>query len=160
MREIFEFEWDVPDGGFQWVDATVFLSGSKQSTHEKPRRMLTPADTRVRYMARVYRPLSEYPGLFHTFAETQPNEDAILAFANAHGSLGGEAAGLFGNPQGKDKPSPVRIGEPLDRWVDEIITLRQTLALWEMVQKEDREGLSAQRHRARNIDEDQDGIGK
>jgi hypothetical protein len=112
--------------------------------------MLTPAfaagDT-TRQPAQRYVPLRECPALFRTFADTLATEDGVLQFARRFGMLGGSAA------VGTDAGHPITVtrpeavggttleAEPLTEWLDRIFSMRQAIALWEMVSARDVDGL-------------------
>ncbi len=76
-------DWPVPTDGFRWISVD-------NPNGRRPEPYLTTGLGQFQqYGARTYNPLGE-PGLFKTFCETDPTPEAILAFANLYGQLGGK----------------------------------------------------------------------
>ena len=72
--------WDVPEEGFQWVQA--YTSG--RSVGQPLERFLVPK-VKASPRNKRYWPLLDTPALFRTFAETDPTEAGILEFASRYG---------------------------------------------------------------------------
>ena len=105
---------------------------------------------------RGYRPLTDETGLFLTFAALDPTTEAILAFANEYGPLGGEATynvhPITGDVAemtllypGADPPIGRNLlaSELLPVWMSEIVWMQHLVGLWQMALKKDRKGLAA-----------------
>jgi hypothetical protein len=73
------------------------------------------------------------------FADLQPDQEEILAFANRWGDLGGEAPGG---------------GTPLSVWRHQIADTRHLLTLWDLLRVEDREQLASRLDRRRGDGDD------
>lgn len=72
---LLRFEWPVYRGGYQWIESKWGLA-------------LTPRDDQPREPRR-YRPFAKrHTGLFQVFAALEPDQDAVLSFANEYGMLG------------------------------------------------------------------------
>ena len=92
-----------------------------------------------------YMPLREHSGLFRTFADLEPDSDAILNFAREFGRLGvGRmwiTAEEVSNPDRQPHLAFCKRDDPLDEWQYHIAMLRQLVELWEMYRSADRRGL-------------------
>ena len=87
--------------------------------------------------AEVRAPLArdrQNPSLHRTFARLAPTEKAILAFAGKWGHLG---RNLDLSPEGRG------YGESLAYWQREIETMGRLVALWDLVEEENRQALAA-----------------
>ena len=125
------FTWKVAKGGYHWIKT-------------KKGRVLCAVDASKPDWRDIfdayqttYRPLEERTGLFRTFAELQPNERHVLAFADRFGML------LAGdNLQHDSSYGPVSIhAEQLQTWKENIIQLRRMVKLWDLVRSGDRKAL-------------------
>jgi hypothetical protein len=127
---MFEFMWQVPTNGFQWVEAEWWFPSSPP---------LPAADWFLTRCAGgsggFYHPLTDEPALFLTFADVAPTEAAVLDFANRYGQLG--VLDDIRLPNGR--PS---YGERLDRWVTELRSLKATIQVWEALTEERYEDLA------------------
>jgi len=87
---------------------------------------------------RDYRPLEQRTGLFREFAELEPTENAVVAFANRFGMLGiGE-----GRPE-ETESGAVRIQvETLGVWKQEIESFKRAVRLWDVVRSGDQNKLA------------------
>lgn len=137
-RKAFDFEWTVPEFGFEWS------SPDRKEVAKRTGRVLIPkpADR-----ARYYLPLQDEPGLFKTFAELEPDEEGVLAFANKYGLLGIAA------------PLPVSISgvvelsaETMSSWLDQVEAMRRLLRLLDCIQS------SNKRELAKRVTWDADGV--
>lgn len=133
------FSWHVPKAGFRWTD-----SHSIPPVHDRREPFLTigrnPDDRSA--WAKRYRPLEQYTGLFRVFAEVEPQREAILAFAERFGSLGGAlttSIPLYDRPLGKGYASGW--GESLREWAGEIMAMRWAVELWEAARHGDEQEL-------------------
>jgi hypothetical protein len=119
----------------------------------------------AQWPVRQYEPLEEYPGLFLTFAGTQPTREAVQAFANQFGLLGSADLGEYFRatpppPQGGESPgaedqgafhgglpghlslwsemrlsTPDPSGEPLSFWAGQIERMHRAVGLWKELQE-------------------------
>lgn len=74
------------------------------------------------------------PGLHRIFAGVSPTEKGVRAFAKKWGQLGRRSGLVFGIAQG--------YGESLAYWQRELDTMKRLIGLWELVRKDDKEGLA------------------
>ena len=121
MLAISQFQWFVPQNGYEAVDAAkgrAIVAG-------------TWLDWITGMPARWYAPLREEPSLFKNFASLNPTENEFLAFANKYGWLGRGTA-THGN---------VKSNESIDLWEFHHFKLRRAVALWEMSRRGDFKGL-------------------
>jgi hypothetical protein len=136
MPEIpLQFRWQVAAGGYHWRETRPSLQPDQQH-----RPFLTDGrpSGAAGWRLREYLPLSEFPGLFREFADTDPSQDGIVAFANRFGLLGGGVTQRVPlHNQSASKATPVGNGEALHAWTDEILTMRLTAELWEAARKGD-----------------------
>jgi Putative ATPase subunit of terminase (gpP-like) len=125
--KIIAFYWDVPQGGFRWMDASAIADAT-------PRRWLTDAvPVGLAMDVRRYNPLDEYPALFRTFADTPLTEDGISRFANQFGGLGAwEQIRLTSGPE-----VVMGMGESRQIWMNEIDAMRRAVQLWDAVRHRD-----------------------
>ena len=137
-----EFYWDVDQGGYQWEDVALFCPSEKEP--KPPYLTAGPIKSGRRSWVR-YQPLRRDTGLFRTFIETEPTNAGIRDFANKFGLLGGDVTLVLSFPQ-PTAQSPTAIepghGEPLHKWVCEILHMRQIVRLWDMAKAHDVQGLS------------------
>jgi hypothetical protein len=85
-----------------------------------------------------YDPLGDRSGLFKVFAETEATKDGILAFANAHGSLGlAIALDLIDG----EREGPID-GEQLAAWRASVLEMRAAVELWDAARTSSMEKLS------------------
>jgi hypothetical protein len=108
-----------------------------------------PGDVEV---YRVYRPFSEYTGLFRDFADVQATHAGVLAFANRHGNLGfsrtidpkdlpkGAVLGFGGTIA---KPGHSVPAEAFRDWVLQIRAMKKAVGAWDAVAQRDAEKLSS-----------------
>lgn len=82
---------------------------------------------------RRYNPLAE-SGLFRTFADVEPSETAVLAFANTYGLLGGEITQQTCLERGGKML--LAAGETLDAWTNEIQQMAGLVTLWELAKSD------------------------
>src|SRR2546427_11403606 len=89
-NSLFEFQWPVHTGGYTWVEIAW---SSLMPPEDQPGTFwgLVPALGEDAQPSPIqgYRPLQDATGLFRTFANTAPTQEAIRAFANQYGLLGG-----------------------------------------------------------------------
>jgi hypothetical protein len=130
-----QFSWQVPEGGFRWVDARPSFE-----LHQEHRPFLT--DNRpigaAGFRVLRYLPLAAFSGLFRVFADTQPSRDGVKAFADRFGPLGGDVAKripLYDQPNAEGVL--LGTGEPLASWNDEILMMRFAIDIWEAARSGD-----------------------
>lgn len=137
--DLVRFSWGVPQNGVKWVDA------SRQEGRSYPRALLKRfLSLGVTGRWRRYSPMEEFPALFRTFAEIDLTEESVLSFARQYGALGDyQEIWLPEGPSGEDPDGVERtnmsvrsIGEELETWVFEIVSMRHCLSVWEALRKE------------------------
>jgi hypothetical protein len=126
-QQILIFLWNIPQGGFRWLDATAVAGAA-------PQRWLTDAiPVGLQLDARRYSPMDQYPALFRTFADTPLSEDGITRFANQYGGLGAqEQIRLTPGPQ-----LSLGVGESRQVWMNEIDAMHRAVQLWDAVRHRD-----------------------
>lgn len=133
MRNELDFWWDVHAGGYTWVESTAVDS-------DKVRKYLTTGHPlgSPGFEFKRYAPLDRHTGLFRTFAEVDPNEEAIKAFADSFGHLGDPIGEMIGMPNHvSDKGQLVGTGESFGKWTKAILNMRRLVELWNIVQHQD-----------------------
>ncbi|MHB1325673.1 MAG: hypothetical protein ACYC0L_05625 [Thermoleophilia bacterium] len=146
--EIYDFEWEVSTSGYKWVAAEKhpdnywLISDLREATNaacEKKKKPWVITDDISIFQPRTasgYDPLRHETNLFIKFANTSPEPEEILSFANQYGLLGGDIAvavmrtGAFPGE-----------GELLSSWQEEIKSMKQMWGLWSMAKDGDAEGL-------------------
>lgn len=155
------FFWTVSRSGYQWVtrDQVERVGYQYEDVYSAPKRDLhvqMSADqvsreeqtfltdgvglTELGTARHVYEPLSDYPMLFRTFANTDTTADAILGFAQQYGFLGSPidfeltiaAPGALAITSGAQVSA-----EPFSAWVTEILSMRSVLKLWDAARTRD-----------------------
>ncbi len=93
--------------------------------------------------SRITQPLQGHRGWLHRyFAQTEPTGESILTFANCHGPLGGDIEALIPLERTEGKKRFLGSGEQLNKWIHEIVILRDAILLWDFARKEDTDGLA------------------
>ena len=144
--ELFEFFWEAPTQGYQWVYAkpgtqpTTALEVDSPAEKRKARRYLVPVE--LTGQMHRYQPLIRDTGLFQILADTETTEAGILTFANRYGRLGDSGMDIVRASQIKHPQSTVRRGESYEDWMDTILALRLCIRLWSLAKQNDRHGLS------------------
>jgi len=139
VRDItMEFEWEVPEEGFRWVDeasrgttGTTFTLGEvlRDIDSRPPWLIGPPVEARARTVS--YHPLDECPGLYRTFADLPLEKAAILEFAQRYGRL---TKGLVLVEERGEKPLTTYHAEPWYFWLREIQDMRDALLLFDLLQ--------------------------
>ena len=165
--DIFYGDATVPESGYSWTDGGVVdfdVSFSKDGYVDgagfdaSSGRYLIPI--KERGPVRKYDPLQEYSGLFRDFGDLEITEPAILGFTNRYGWLGCPErfvkkevyAHLVEDPlEDLDAQEIEDIdallgssgshGESLTVWRKEIGLMRQAVALWQSLRRNDIEAL-------------------
>jgi hypothetical protein len=145
-KDLFEFHWEVPEGGYRWVDARS-LGGNCLEVVESANAAENTLPVLIRQAAwmrpaRRYAPLDEVSGLFRVLADVDLSRDGILAFANRYGELGNTQVNVSDPKLQASGQIPNRLGESWPEWVDAIKSLRLAIGLWEMARSGDMEGLA------------------
>jgi hypothetical protein len=132
----FDLVWSVPKDGFRWVLASAVREGVRHTG-----RALVAAPSSAAEEEQGPPPADPQPVLFRLLADVPPGEEGVLAFANRYGNLfGGEDLSPARRaPTGKGFSTP---GVFLDSWLRHIDNLRSLIALWDLIQKGDEEGLA------------------
>ena len=137
--DIVEFQWNVHEGGYRWIDTTSADAAPKRGPFLTDNRPIGARGFNVKR----YKPLSIYSGLFRTFADTEPTSASIKAFADRFGLLGGDVATMVVLPDHrKGRRQLVGVGERSREWRREILTMRQMVDLWGKARNGDVEGLA------------------
>jgi hypothetical protein len=145
--ELFEFSWEVPPQGYEWVYAkpgtgpTRALQVHSRAEKRKASLYLVPSSPEMTGPMRRYQPLIQETGLFQILADTETTEAGILAFANRYGRLGDTGMDIVRASQTKHPQSTVRRGESYDAWMDTILALRFCIRLWRLAKENDRRSL-------------------
>ena len=135
-NEFLQFFWPVEVPGYTW--ATAKALDISNGTTGRPGQYLCPETPRSGGRGEMlYNPLETEPALFSTFASTEPDKDAIAAFARKYGQLGGESRRMVLI----DGFSTVYYGESLSAWHVEILKMRRAVALWNDINEENEKSL-------------------
>ena len=129
------FDWEVAKAGHRWLQTHAMDQGTDVRWH-----YLTPAHSTgsARFLGLRYHPLAAYSGLFRNFAATEPDADAIKAFADRFGMLGGNLRKrIVLHDEGRGGKHPMGFGEHLGDWVHEILVMRLAIDLWEAARRGD-----------------------
>jgi hypothetical protein len=128
----FQFSWKVAAQGYEWILAYDQQQGLKET------RLALVVSTPNGYQAPEgdgYNP-EPNPALFRVLAETPPEQDDILDFANRYGNLGTETK-LFPAKGTMGKQAGAVIGSFLDSWRGQIGSLRRLCGLWDLIHRQD-----------------------
>lgn len=140
MRKIVNFAWNVTKGGYKWITARkapIFQPSIKAADAPDKGEFLTDdVPLGGRWESVRYAPLERDTGLFRTFVSTPPTKEGIQTFASRYGPLGGDLTVHIILPNNKSGN-----GETLSAWREEIIAMRQAVALWDMVHNNDEQSL-------------------
>ena len=123
-RQPFQFSWEVPEGGYQ-CEQEYDLEAKPE-----PELMLVEhAPDGVLRRVRQHRTLREETALFLEFAKVDLTSEAVIAFANRYGTLGGKLRHpvTIGSPGAKQQG--FNPGEALAAWYREISAVRRLLPL-------------------------------
>lgn len=141
-RRQFLLQWKVPKAGHEWIDAPLV---EKDHVAEEPSRVLVVKPSPDPGEYDYYQPLRQETALFRVLASLPLEEDAIRQFADRYGLLAdGDLAHAKGGRYAFEalrlsgKRIPVRRGDTWDRWVNQILSLKTCLALWQKAQAGDR----------------------
>jgi hypothetical protein len=137
MTQRFQFEWEVPAGGFRWVEATSQRDGAK---HTRPALVAASVVDPAVADTATFSPEPD-PLLFRLFAEVGPDEDAIRTFATRYGDLG-RPVELSLARRGKLKSHTALVGTFLDTWQWQVAEMRRLTTLWDLIHRGDEESLA------------------
>lgn len=135
-KSIFCFTWPVSLSGYWWEEQDnigLFKESASVLAWDKK--------AHVRY----YSPLRDETGLFLTLAETPPEADSMLGFANRFGRLGPgvDDTATMRWIIGETRPrSPQRPIERIDSWIGAIRWLHHLVALWQAARSRDEKTLA------------------
>ncbi|MBD3336437.1 MAG: hypothetical protein GF355_13060 [Candidatus Eisenbacteria bacterium] len=121
MKDLMQFSWGVPIRGYTWIDARR-ITGLRFGPQDE--RFLSPGPTS---QWRAYNPLQDRPALFRNFAELDPSEETVQAFADEHGALGLDRD--IGIPRGEGRAHSR--GELLSTWTKEVTFMNHALRVWD-----------------------------
>jgi len=132
---LLQFPWRVAKAGYSWLQSRPALEASQQRTSFlTDGRPIGTAGFRVL----EYQPLVAFPGLFRVFADTEPSYDGVKAFADRFGPLGPDVARQIPlSDQRHAKGVSLGTGESLAHWVEEILTMRLAIDIWEAARNGD-----------------------
>jgi hypothetical protein len=133
------FDWEVAKAGHRWLQTHAMGQSPDVRWH-----FLTPAygTGSERFLARRYHPLSAFSGLFRDFAAIDRSLEAIKAFADRFGLLGGSLRKrIVLHDQGRGGKHPMGFGEHVDEWGHEILVMRLAVDLWESARQGDTDHL-------------------
>jgi hypothetical protein len=132
---LLQFPWRVAKAGYSWVQSHPAFGASQQAaSFLTDRRPIGTAGFHVM----EYQPLVAFPGLFRVFADTEPRQDRIKAFADRFGPLGRNVAREIPlSDQRNAKGVPLGMGESLAAWNEEILTMRFAIDIWEAARNGD-----------------------
>jgi hypothetical protein len=117
---LLQFSQFVPAAGFRWIEARPIIRGLKVRRRSDWFLIRTSGGWLEHRRGSTYDPIRTETGLFRNLADLEPNQDAILAFANRYGDLGENDWGL---PLDYRR---TRVKAPPDTSLDEI-RLRRTM---------------------------------
>lgn len=130
--DVYSFTWNIVETGFGWVQARVMEDNTGLA--EKPEWVLASGSAigHTIMTIRPYAPLTEFPGLYRTFAEVPfADRNAILAFANKYGDLGIGRYVVPADPPPPAGPMPLMGGEKHKDWAQAIERMRQAVMIWD-----------------------------
>lgn len=139
-REVFNFQWEVNDDGYEQVEAVL----ADEPEALIPQLFLVKKKCHGENEIKItyYSPLRKYHSLFREFAEIEPNTKTISAFCSKYGLLGiGRAIKPI---QQDNRISSIIYGEPMTIVAQEINTMRLAIRLWDLIcsSKETKEVIS------------------
>ncbi len=137
--EAFYFQWEVPEGGFRWIEpdpeGQIGSPLPGESPEEAKERQLVPAGEWDQVKWRTTHPLDDEKALFRTFADLEPEENQILEFANQHGQLqlkpNEELRKI--RPAGENRT----FGSNRADWTERIGEMKAAVQLWEAARSHD-----------------------
>jgi hypothetical protein len=133
------FRWEVVKAGHRWIQTYALGQAPDVRWNYLSPPYSTGSDP---YLAMRYHPLSAFSGLFRDFAATEPSLDAIKAFADRFGMLGGNLRKrIVLHDQGRGGKHPMGLGEHSGDWVHEILVMRLAVDLWESARRGDSDHL-------------------
>src|SRR5216683_815872 len=118
IAEPFLLTWPVHPSGYVWEQKKTKITGTDW--------YLVPRDSGE--LPRTYEPILESTGLFRMFGDLSIDRNLIAAFADVYGFIGLSA---------RPGETPYLFAESLSQWVDEILRMKQLVALWESLRKSD-----------------------
>ena len=141
---IYQFQWTVPDAGYEVTAARFRLPNNKRSAKKDTfliERIAPDSPTVTRYS-----PLVHETGLFREFASLRPtDEKAIVGFANKFGWLGADPIYVHRTyPSSKMPLSSLSsaFGERITAWQSGVSTMKHLADLWDRAQERDHPGLT------------------
>jgi hypothetical protein len=127
-----EFRWPVASAGYSWRTAQ-----RREAKRRERQAIPILLPTEAKQGTTWYMPMSDEPALFRVFADTQTTRDGIKDFADRFGLLGCGSRfsdELFAQILLSERGLPtVLTPEPLSDWLSQVLSMRQAVALWDMV---------------------------
>lgn len=134
MTSLLEARVAVPECGYRWE---VFPQ-PRRRPGEEVRVLVLNVGRGESIQQRYYNPLLlEKPILFKAFADLEPTEEAVLAFANRYGHLGLDEEEIKKKLADGDNTAYMNAairglaGEPFFRWFEELTELQAAVSMWE-----------------------------
>lgn len=137
MANMFAFNWEVNRSGYEIVEALIKFKPGEKGSGEVGRFVVRQSPVKETN----YKVHMAGPGLFQTFAEVEPTEDGIKAFAKEHGLLSEKrfTQTVINNPK---LPYSHRQGELVSVWQREIKEMSRVTTLWNRANAGDTEWLA------------------
>src|SRR5262245_20181275 len=149
----FSFRGCVPQSGFRWL-----MARPADEAPGKGQLFLVVARPEEGASEERAYELSDVVA-YRSFAETQLDQEAVLAFANEFGGLG-VAVPITVNPENARDHEAELQGESLQEWQRQICVMAELVALWDLYRAGDREGLARHFRRGDETQRDADAEGE
>jgi hypothetical protein len=135
----FDFTWTVDEAGYGWADPA---GGPAPPQPDAWHRALQPVGNY--FLARHYKPLREFTGLFRTFADIHPGPDGtgIIRFADRFGRLGDPPPGFRLRISGWRLPEVLQTFDLQQIWAWAIGDMYELVSLWDLIRSGDRDRMS------------------
>src|SRR4051812_31417765 len=126
-----ELYWSVAEAGYVWQAPPMHAV----DIHDRGtyRSVLKPADGACLF--RLYQPLSDFTGLFRTFAAINPGPrgEGIIAFANRFGPLGSPPPGFRLDAPTMNLPERPDTWDLLGIWILAIWEMSELVSVWDLI---------------------------
>ena len=135
---LFSYHGCVPPDGFAWIAARP----TAEPVGKEPQPFLVAARPEEGASGERAYELSDLDVVaYRSFAETQLDQESLLAFANKFGALGLAVPITFNPENARDHEAELQ-GESLQEWQRQISVMAELVALWDLYRAGDREGLA------------------
>lgn len=132
VSRAFQFAWEVPKSGYRVENCYRLDSRMRRDGKAEP-MLVEPTPSGISRMIKIRRPLKESTGLFLEFADMNLTPDAVVRFANQHGTLGKPLTQMVA-PSGHGAKFALH-GVPIAAWFAEVSAIRQLVSLWDPLRK-------------------------